>query len=130
MAGEDTYLESDGKAVNVTLSYTVEAHQVAVVEGWAGITGASGDSGDVIALAVDDREYQITVPSGLTVAKGAILYLEVADLTGHVPDDTAWSTTAGAGKVAFAKATSAKGEGDLNDNVVTAIMLGKGQLAS
>lgn len=126
MAGENTYFESDGKAVNVLLSATVEKNMVAVVEGWVGITGASGDSGDYVALSVDDREYQFTVPSTLDVAKGDIVYIEVADVTGHIPDDTAWSVTAGAGKVALFKATSAK---DAND-VVTGIMLAHNALAS
>ena len=126
MAGENTYFESDGKAVNVLLSATVEKNMVAVVEGWVGITGASGDSGDYVALSVDDREYQFTVPSTLDVAKGDIVYIEVADVTGHIPDDTAWSVEAGAGKVALFKATSAK---DAND-VVTGIMLAHNALAS
>jgi len=125
-AGDNSYLESDGKAVHVNLLYTVSVHELLVVEGWVGIAGEDGVSGDMIALSVDDREYQFTVPSGLAVAKGAIVYLEVADLTGHKPDDTAYTTTAGAGKVALFKATAAK---DVN-NVVTGIMLAHNALAS
>jgi hypothetical protein len=126
MSGENTHFESDGKAVDVTLSYTVPKGQVAVVESWLGIAGSSGDSGDEIALIVDDREYQFTVPAGLAVAKGAIVYVTVADLTGHIPDDTAYGTSAGAGKIAFFKATAAK---DAN-NVVTGIMLAHNALLS
>ncbi len=125
MAGENTYFESDGNAVDVTLDNTVGKGQVAVVEGWLGIAGASGDSGDEISLAVDNREYQFTVPAGLAVSKGDIVYVDVADLTGHVPDDTAYATTAGAGLVAFFKATADK---DAND-VVTGIMLAHNALA-
>lgn len=124
--GKQVHFESDGKAVNVNLLYTVEKGMVAVVDGWLGITGESGDSGDVIALIADDREYQFEVPSTLDVAKGAIVYLEVADLTGHTPDDSAYSTSAGSGKVAFFKATAAK---DAN-NIVTGIMLAHNALAS
>lgn len=118
--GENTYLESDGKAVNVTLDAgDVVKDQVAVVEGWLGIAGSNGESGDTIALIVDRREYQFTVPSALAVEKGDIVYITVADLTGHTPDDTAYSKSSGAGKVAFFKATS-----DQDDNdVVTGIML-------
>jgi hypothetical protein len=119
--GASSYLESDGKAVNVNLLYTVVADQVAVVDGWLGITGSDGDSGDTIALTVDMREYQFTVPTTLAVAKGDIVYVEVADVTGHTPDDTAYGTSAGAGKVAFFKATAAK---DAN-HCVTGIMLGQ-----
>ncbi len=123
--GKNVYKESDGKAVNVDLLYSVEALQIAVVDGWAGITMESGDSGDTIALDIQSGvERQYEVPSTLDVAKGDIVYLEVADVTGHTPDSTAYSTSAGAGKIALMKATAAK---DAN-NVVTGIMLG--QLAS
>lgn len=126
MAVGDTFFESDGKAVNVDLLNTVVKGQVAVVDGWAGITGQSGDSGDEIALIADNREYQFEVPSGLSVDKGDIVYLELADVTGHTPDDSAYTTTAGAGKVAFFKATADK---DAND-IVTGILLAHNALAS
>lgn len=126
MAGENTYFESDGKAVNVLLTATVSKGQVAVVEGWLGITGASGDSGDYIALIADNREYQFTVPATLDVSKGDIVYIAVADITGHIPDDTAWATSAGSGAVAFFKATADKDDND----VVTGIMLSSNALAS
>lgn len=126
MATGDTYFESDGKAVNVDLLYTVGKAEVAVVDGWLGIAGQSGDSGDQIALIVDDREYQFYVPSGLSVSKGDIVYLEVADVTGHTPDDTAYGTSAGAGKIAFFKATADKDDNDL----VTGIMLAHNALLS
>lgn len=126
MATGDTYLESDGKAVNVDLLYTVEAGEVAVVDGWLGIAGGRGDSGDSVALAVDDREYQVVVPAGLPVSKGNIIYIEIADVTGHTPDDTAYGTSAGPGKLAFLKATADK---DAN-NVVTGIMIAKASLLS
>jgi hypothetical protein len=125
-AGDNTYLESDGKSVHVTLSYPVSVHELVVVEGWVGIAGEDGESGEMVALATDDREYQFTVPAALDVAKGAIVYLEVADLTGHKPDDSAYSTTAGAGKVALFKATAAK---DVN-NMVTGLLLAHNALAS
>ena len=126
MAVGDTWLESDGKAVNVLLTSTVGKSQVAVVEGWLGIAQSSGNSGDYIALAVDEREYQITVPATLAVSKGDIIYIEVADVTGHIPDDSAYGTAAGAGKIAFVKATADK---DAN-NIVTGIMLAKASLLS
>lgn len=119
MAVGDTWFESDGKSVNVTLTATVAKGRVIVAQGWVGIAGSSGVSGQEIALIADDREYRIEVPAGLAVAKGAIVYIEVADVTGHYPDDTAFSTTPGAGKVAFFKATAAK---DAN-NRVAGVML-------
>lgn len=118
MAGENTYFESDGLSVDVDLLYEVDANQLVVVDGWLGIAEVDGESGDTIALNVDLREYQLTVPSGLSVAKGEIIYIEIADLTGHDIDDSAYSTSAGSGKVALGKATTEK---DVN-NVVTFIM--------
>lgn len=126
VAGEKTYFESDGKAVNVTLTATVAKGALAVVDGWVGIAGSSGDSGDEIALIADDREYQFLVPAGLAVNKGDIVYITVATVTGHYPDDEAYTTSAGAGKVALFKATADKDDND----VVTGIMLAHNALAS
>jgi len=117
-AGQWSEFESDGKAVNVTLSYTTPAKQVAVVEGFLGITNEAGVSGEVVALTQDRREYQFTVPSTLTVNKGDTVYVDTTDTTGHIPDDTAYSTTSGSNSPLF-KATSAK---DAN-NCVTGILL-------
>lgn len=117
---------TDGNSVPVSLLYTVAKDRIAVVDGWCGIAASDGDSGDDIYLTVDDREYLFTVPAGLSVTPGVIVYIEVADVTGHYPDDTAFSTSAGAGKVAFFKATGTKNA----DNLVPGVMLGRGQLAS
>lgn len=122
--GKQVYKESDGKSVDVDLLYTVEAEQLIVADGWAGVTVEAGESGETISLDVSPVERQLEVPSTLAVAKGDIVYLEVADVTGHTPDSTAYSTSAGSGKIALAKATAAKDSG----NVVTCIFLG--QLAS
>jgi plastocyanin len=120
--GTEVWKESEGRSVNVSLTATVVAKQVAVVEAWLGLTAEAGDSGDNIALLIDQQEYQFEVPTGLTVAKGDIVYIEVADLTGHTPDDTAYSTSSGAGKEALFKATAAK---DDNDVVTGILWLGK-----
>jgi hypothetical protein len=87
MAGQNTYLESDGRAVAVTLSSTVEKNQVVYVQGWLGIANRDGASGATITLNVERREYQFTVPAALTVNKGDTVYVDVTDLTGHIPDD-------------------------------------------
>lgn len=127
VAGSSTYFESDGKAVNVTLDAgDVVKGAVIVVEGWLGIAGEDADSGDTLALIVDNREYQFEVPAGLTVNKGDIVYITVATVTGHYPDDEAYTTSAGAGKRAFFKATADK---DAN-NIVTGIMIAHGALLS
>jgi hypothetical protein len=120
-AGNLTYLESDGKAVNVTLSYDgIAKDDVVYAEGWLGIAAGAGDSGDEIALTIDRREYQFTVPAGLSVSKGDTVYITLASIgSGHVPADAAYSTSSGAGKVALFKATAAKD----SNNMVTGILL-------
>jgi hypothetical protein len=126
VAGSESFQESDGKAVNVALTATVAKGAVIVVESWVGLAGEDGVSGDTIALVADDREYQFVVPASLSVSKGDIVYITVATITGHYPDDEAYTTSAGGGKVAFFKATADK---DAN-NVVTGIMLAHNALAS
>ena len=122
MAGDNTLLESQGRAVDAALLFTVDAQQVAYIDGWLGIMSRSGDSGDTVAMLTDHREYQFTVPAALTVAKGDTVYIDSADLTGHIPDDTGYGIASGAGLIALFKATSAKD----GNNVVTGIMLPEG----
>lgn len=127
VAGLENFFESDGKAVNVTLNAgNVVKGAVVLVEGWLGIAGEDALSGETLALIADDREYQFHVPAGLAVAKGAIVYITIATVTGHYPDDEAYTTTAGAGKWAFFKATAAK---DAN-NIVTGVMIARNALLS
>lgn len=121
MAANETVFESDGKAVDVSLLATVKKSQVAYVDGWLGLTHASGDSGDSIALAADRREYQFEFPSGFSASIGDTVYVDSADLTDtHTPSVTAYSTSSGAGKVALCKLTSAV---DAN-YVATGILMG------
>lgn len=126
VAGSNAFFESDGKAVNVLLTATVAKGAVIVAQGWVGLAGQNGVSGDTIALIADDREYQFKVPAALAVAKGDIVYITVATITGHYPDDEAYTKAAGAGKVALFKATAAQ---DAN-NIVTGVMLAHNALAS
>lgn len=126
VAGVAAPLESDGKAVDIDLTAAVVKGAVMYAEGWLGIAGGDGASGDAVACVVDDREYQFTVPAGLSVSKGEIVYITVATTTGHYPDDEAYTTSAGAGKWAFFKATADK---DGND-IVTGVMIAHNALLS
>lgn len=126
VAGSNAWFESDGKSVNVDLTATVVKGSVILAEGWLGLAGADGESGDTIALIADDREYMFEVPTGTAVAKGDIMYITIATVTGHYPDDEAYTVTAGAGKWAFFKATAAK---DAND-IVKGVMIAHNTLLS
>ena len=118
-AGDNTYFEGDGKSVEVDLTSTVNTGQLAYVDSWLGIANESGDSGDSITLSVDEREYQLTVPTALAVVKGEYIWIDVTDLTGHIPDSTAYYKATGSNRVRFFKATS---DQDAND-IVTVKML-------
>lgn len=126
VAGVLNHFEGDGKAVNCALTAAVTKGAVMYAQGWLGIAGGDGASGDTVACIVDEREYQFKVPAGLTVTKGLIVYITVATTTGHYPDDEAYTTSAGAGKWAFFKATADKD----SNNIVTGVMIAKASLLS
>lgn len=119
--GEDCYHESDGDAVQLDLTATVKAKQVAYISQWLGITAGAGDSGDTIALDISLREYQFELPASFDPAVGDIVYITVASVTGHTPQDAAYTNSSGAGKKALFKVTGAK---DAN-NVCTGILISK-----
>lgn len=118
-SGDKTYFDNDGKSVNVTLTAAVLKDKVCVVQGWVGIAASDGAIGDTIALTNDGRAYQFTVPAGLAVAKGAIVYITLATITGHYPDDASYVLAPAAGVVPLFKAMEAK---DANNVVVGRLM--------
>lgn len=107
MADKTVFKDSGGAAVDRTLLGTALRQLVTDGE-WAGINQESGDSGDTRAWEIADNIYQWYVPDGLTVNDGDVVYLELADHTAGIPDDTAYSTSSGAGKIALFKANGAK----------------------
>lgn len=118
-AGDNTYKESDGRAVTVLLTSTVAKGQVAYAETWLGVANDDGDSDDYISLSIAHEEYQFTVPTALDVSKGDKVYVDQADLTGHIPDSTAYTKTADGTKLLLFIATS---DQDAND-IVTGILV-------
>lgn len=121
MTGLDTHKESDGQAVTVTLTHTIEGSAVVYAQGFLGISARSGDSGDSVALSIDRQEYQFTVPASLSVSKGDIVRLDTTAITNtHIPPDGAYNKNAlSATNINLFKATSDK---DAN-HVVTGILL-------
>lgn len=102
-------LRSDGKAVDVTLTEAKEKGSVVVVDGFFGITMASGSSGDTVAIEIAQREHEIAVPADVTANKGDVLYLTSA---GVIDDESS-------GNTAFLKVTVAKD----SNNYVWGILL-------
>lgn len=104
-------LRSDGKAVDVTVTATVVKGDVVSIEGFAGIAMASASSGEDVALEIATREHEITVGSGVTAAKGDVLFVTTA--SGAITNTDDGNTKP------FCKVTVAK---DAND-VVWAVLL-------
>jgi hypothetical protein len=120
--GRNTFHESDGMAVDVSLLYTVQANAVAYAQGWLGITNQSGDSGQRVSLTLDTREYQFSVPAGLAVAKGQVVYIDLSQVgTNHMPPDAAYTTTSGANRRPLFRATEDK---DVNNTVLGKLISG------
>lgn len=112
--------ESDGKSIDVSLSYSVDNDQVAYVQGWLGVTGRSGDSGDGIALKIDPVEYTIELPSTLSCSKGNTIWVDVSAVVGHNIPSPAYYTASGSNRIRLCKLTSNKNA----QNVAKCIFLG------
>jgi hypothetical protein len=97
-------LRSDGKAVEVTLVATTEKGYPVYLDGFFGIAMQSGSSGDVVAIEIASREHEVTVGSGVSAAKGDMLY---------IANDGTISATDDGNTVPFMKVTKAKDENDV-----------------
>jgi hypothetical protein len=124
-AGATTY-NGNGDARNVDLLYTVTKNQVAVVGGQVGIMSNSGGSGDTVAMDVADDIRVIELPAALNASAGDKIFITVATVTGHTPDDAAYTTSAGAGKILLGILIT---DQDTND-LARIMRVGKGVVAS
>lgn len=126
MAVGDTTYNGNGNARNVALSYTVTKDQLAVVGGQVGIMSNSGDSGDTVAMDLADDIRVIQLPTALAGVAGDKIFITVATVTGHTPDDAAYTTSAGAGKILLGILIT---DQDAND-YARILRVGKGVVAS
>lgn len=92
-----------GLSINRELEHTVGLKQVVSDGNFVGINMKSGDSGDLVAWLIDDSIIQVYVPDSLSASEGDTVFIDTAQLTGHIPDDGAYSTSSGAGKIALVK---------------------------
>lgn len=123
MAGEGllSYLESDGKSVNFIATAAVVKGQVAAAGAtkyWLGVVNKSAAIGEPTNMNVDGREYQFTVPVGLGAKFGDVIYVDMAQLTGHTPNVGAYALTSGGAKQALCKCTM-----DQSGQTVTGILM-------
>lgn len=104
----DMFKQSDGQSITVTLTATVAANSLAVVDGWLGMAVRGGESGDTCALSLEAAVYQIELPTALGLSAGDLVYVDLTDVTGNTPDDTAYSTSSGANRVPAFKCVDAQ----------------------
>jgi hypothetical protein len=98
--GKSIHRRSKARALELAISYGVEADQLVHVEGVVGLTVQSGTSGDTITLEREPRILEIELPSALydTLAVGDELYLDTSEVTGHTLNDAAYTKTASSNK--------------------------------
>lgn len=126
MATGDTTYNGNGNARNVDLLYPVTKNQLAYVGGQVGVMSNSGGSGDTVAMDVADDIRVIQLPAALNAVTGDKIFITVATVTGHTPDDAAYTTIAGAGKVLLGILIT---DQDAND-YARILRVGKGVVAS
>jgi len=108
MANTTALFESHGRALNVTVNAAIAKDDVLYINGFAGIAGDDAESGETIALLIEQVEYTVFVGTSLAVSKGDTIYVTTASVTADIIPQSALSTTSGAGKKAFLKATEAR----------------------
>lgn len=91
--------------VTVQLSSPVSEGDVAYVDGKLGITSAAGDAGDTIELIIDHAEHLFRIPDGLEGKENDLVYIDITDLTGHVPNESAYYTSEGGNRIALVRVT-------------------------
>jgi hypothetical protein len=104
MADENGHKLNTGLSVEIEVTSTIEAGELAYVDGFLGMNVREIESGESGVLDIEPAQWDVILPTTLDLSKGDIIYVDVTDLTGHVPDDSAFSTTSGGSKVKWAKA--------------------------
>lgn len=119
------HFESKGGAVEVELSYTTAAKELALVEGWVGVTVEGGVDGDVISLDISQTEWQFPVADAFTVNKGDVVYIDPTNMSDrHVPLAADLTTTYATDLYAAFRATADKNTaGGSGNHFVTGILL-------
>jgi hypothetical protein len=79
-AGSETWKESDGRAVSLTLTYAVTAGDVCYINGFMGIAMATGIAGDIVAFDIFPDERWLEVPAALNVAIGDEIWIDVPNM--------------------------------------------------
>lgn len=107
MTATNALRRKNGNNVDVTLSAAVSFGDVLVVNGWLGISPEAAASGDTLALNVEDAEFDIILPTSLSLTIGTEVYVTIANITGNtVNTSNGFSTSSGAGKRRLGRCTT------------------------
>lgn len=90
---------SQGTKIEVTFTSAVEDGDLAYADGWLGFVPRDKASGEKANLDIEDAQYDIVLPTALGLSKGDEVFVDITDLTGHIPDDSAYATSSGANTV-------------------------------
>lgn len=99
---------SNGHKVDVALTSAVVEGDLIYAEGWLGFTPNEAASGESVALNIEFAEFDVILPTSLSLTKGAEVWVDVTDLTGHIPDSTAYYTASGSNRRRLGRCVSAQ----------------------
>lgn len=117
-----TYQNKDGLAIDLLLSYTVEAGEAVYILGWLGIVMTDGVSGDTRAIEIKPEERRFDIPNALNPAVGSIIYVDLDQVVGHSIPAAALSTSSSGNKRKLCKTTKLR-EGVADAYKVSGILL-------
>ena len=80
---------ANGNTVEVNITNDVTEGDLAFVDGWLGFVPRDQVSGEMTALNIEYAEFDLILPVALGLNAGDEVYVDVTDLTGHIPEDTA-----------------------------------------
>lgn len=105
---QEYYKETDGNAVDVTLTHSISGQKPILVNDIPGFPYESGDSGDMRALSADGAVYRVQIPAGLTPEIADTIYVDTTAVTEHEIPDAAYTTTSSGDTVPFLKVLTEK----------------------
>lgn len=116
---QEFYKETDGKSVDVTLSFDISGEKPVAVDGIVGLPFKAGESGETVPLRSDGIVCRWQAPTGLSLNIGDKVYVTHASVTEHDIDDAAYSTSSGAGKSELFTVLTEKDDDDWCDVKLT-----------
>lgn len=96
----------NGNTVNVVATATINEGDLAYVGGWLGVVPRETDSGEQVALNIEYAEFDMLLPVGLNLSQGDEVFVDITDLTGNTPDDSAYYTATDTDRIKLGRCTT------------------------